>query len=293
MAKTGLAAKAVLSNVHITQWAGRRFDREITDEVNREHDAADDAGRYNKLLVDKKALFQIQRIVTEARVYHIKMTQPWSDSGPRILPAKLYLDYTKRMDELKIEFKREVDNFLDIYPSLIAKRQKELNGWFREADYPTPAKLATMFSFDVQIYPCPDADDFRVDLAKEHEDDVRRAIERAMKASLDEAMREPVRRIIATVGRMAERLNAYKPASNGGKAEGIFRDTLVDNVRELAGLLPAFNLRDDPALSSLASRIERDLTVEDASTLRDNDQVRKAVAKSAEEILAEAQALMA
>jgi len=58
-------------------------------------------------------------------------------------------------------------------------------------------------------------------------------------------------------------------------------------------LLPAFNLRDDPALSSLASRIERDLTVEDASTLRDNDQVRKAVAKSAEEILAEAQALMA
>src|SRR6185369_3013865 len=97
MTKNLLAEKAVLASLNISQWSGRKLDRKITDEVNESHGAVADAGRYNKLLVAKVTLDPIQQIVGEARSYHIRMTLPWSDSGTRILPSALYLEYTKKI----------------------------------------------------------------------------------------------------------------------------------------------------------------------------------------------------
>ena len=53
---TPLSRKAVLVSVNISQWTARKLDREVTDEVNASHGAQKDAGRYNKLLLEKEAL---------------------------------------------------------------------------------------------------------------------------------------------------------------------------------------------------------------------------------------------
>ena len=55
-ATSTLSTRAMLVSLSISQWSGRRLDREITDEVNQQHNAAADAGRYNKLLLPKEAL---------------------------------------------------------------------------------------------------------------------------------------------------------------------------------------------------------------------------------------------
>ena len=62
------ASRAMIVSLSISQWSGRRLDREVTDEVNQQHNAASDAGRYNKLLLPREALAGIVAIVSERRI---------------------------------------------------------------------------------------------------------------------------------------------------------------------------------------------------------------------------------
>ena len=91
---------------------------------------------------------------------------------------------------------------------------------------------------------------------------------------------------------MATKLGEYKPGDgNGSKAEGVFRDSLVENIRELAELLPAFNLTGNAKLTALTERIKNELCVEEAADLREHEDVRKEVKKSADEIVAAVEGL--
>jgi hypothetical protein len=91
---------------------------------------------------------------------------------------------------------------------------------------------------------------------------------------------------------MVIRLKGYKPATDKKRAEGTFRDSLVENIRELVPLLESFNLTDDKALAALTKRIAKELCESDADVLREDEKTRKAVAKAAEDILKQANALM-
>src|SRR3546814_5363729 len=74
-----------LSHVRLSAWSARRIDRKATEEINEKNNAANDAGRYNKLLVDSKALAGIQSAISAARAFHYSRTLPWQDDGARLL----------------------------------------------------------------------------------------------------------------------------------------------------------------------------------------------------------------
>lgn len=256
-----LSQKAVLAGLTIHAWTARRMDRKITTEVHEKHNAAADSGRYNKLLISKEALEPISQAKSAARTAHMKMTQPWFDEGARILPTALYATYSSEMRKLRNQFDAAADTFSAKYPEYMADANSRLNGMFNADDYPAPSEIRGTFHIDIKILPCPDAADFRVDLAEEHAADIRTDVEARMREALKEAMNEPVRRIMETVGHMAERLRAYKPSTQKGeRTEGAFRDSLVENVRDLVGLLPAFNLTGDRALTTLTERIAGEVT---------------------------------
>ena len=283
---TPLSRKAVLVSVNISQWTARKLDREVTDEVNASHGAQKDAGRYNKLLLEKEALATLTGMVSAARDLHYKMTQPWSDKGPRILPNVLFAKFSDEFRTLKREFAIAADHFAKMYPTYIEARKASLNGLFKEADYPAASEIRSKFNLDLTILPFPDADDFRSELDEDTVAEIKASLKAGEARVLDGAMQNTAERIVEAVGHMANKLAGYKPAvGKGGKAEGIFRDTLVENIRELAELLPAFNLTNDPRLTAITERIQRELCAEDADYLRENDQVRATVKKSADEIV--------
>jgi hypothetical protein len=282
----------MLAELCVSSWTARRIDKKITDEVNEKHHAVADAGRYNKLLVPKTAIEPIWRSGYRLVDAHREMTMPWLSDGARILPAAMYMKYTERMRDLRIERERAVDNFVRNYRSFVEQRRKELNGMFREEDYPKDVR--GKFDVTLRIMPCPDSGDFRVELAKEHAADIRADIEQQMKVALQQAVADPVNRIIDKVGKMAERLQAYEPSpGKGERAEGVFRDSLVDNVRELVDLLPSFNLTDDKKFDRIIKDMREKLCVYDAKELRENESAREAVATAAEDIVARAEAYMA
>lgn len=279
---TPLSRKATLVSVNISQWSARKLDRKITDEVNEAHRADKDAGRYNKLLIRKEHLAELTSLVSEARSLHYKMTQPWSDEGLRILPNMLYAKFSDEFRVLKRKFNDAADHFARNYPDYVAERKASLNGMFNDADYPAAEEIRSKFNLDFNMMQLPDVSDFRADLDEDTIDEIKAQMEATTAGIAEKAMKHTVAQILDKVGRMAERLKAYEP----GERHGVFRDSLVENIRELADLLPAFNLTNDPQLTAITERIKAELCVEDAADLREHDDVRASVQKSADEIVA-------
>ena len=289
-----LSTRAMLARLTISQWAAKRLDRKVTDEVNRAHGASADAGRYTKSLVAKEALATIAKASEAARATHATRSLPWIDDGARILPAAGYASYCEAMRTHREAFESAVSTFIDAYPSLVEQARKDLNGLFSAEDYPDPGEIARRFSFATRLYPVPSAADWRVDLSDEQAETLRADVEHATKEALQLATRDAWERIADVVGRMAERLAGYKPAkAKGEKSEGVFRDSLVSNVRDLVTLLPVLNISQNPRMAAICERMELDLCEWDADALRDNDNARASTAKAAQAILDEVSSFLA
>lgn len=288
---TPLSRKAVLVSVNVSQWTARRLDRKVTDEVNRQHNAAKDAGRYNKLLIEADKLADINKLVSSIRQLHYSMTRPWCDEGPRILPNVLYSKFTDALRVLKRDYETAVDKFCVGYPNYVETRAKQLNGLFKADDYPSAAEIRSKFNVEMKVLPFPDADDFRSDLDDDTVADIKREITEMSEKVVDDAMKHTANQIIELVGHMAEKLHEYKTNKPGERK--FFMDSLVENVRDLVELLPAFNLTNDPKLDRIAKRMRQELCAEDAKGLRENDAAREAVAKSADEIVKEVEKFFA
>lgn len=284
-----LSRKATLVSVDISQWSARKYDKKITDEVNKSRGATDDAGRYNKLLIQAERLTRLTSLVAQARKLHYKYTKPWCDEGLRILPNTLHAKFAEEFRVLKREFDEAADEFCRDYPKFVRERKRALNGLFDQADYPTPEEIRGKFRLATKTFPVPEADDFRSDvLDSDTVADIKRELEETA-ASVDAAaLKDTASQVAKLVGHMAEKLKTY----TGDKKDGYFGDALVENLRELVVLLPHFNLSNDPALDRITGRIAKELCTEEPGTLRENQDVRSAVAKSADDILKDVSSLL-
>jgi hypothetical protein len=290
LTRSPLASKTILVAVNISQWSARKLDRKVTKETNEKYRASQDAGRYNKLLVEAKRIAKINGLVSSARALHYAMTKPWMDEGPRILPNALYADFTEKFRKLVRDFDEAVGEFERDYSEMIEERKAKLGALFNPADYPPASEIRSKFNMELKFLPFPDAADWRSDIDPDFFDDVREKLAEENRKSLDEVMKHTAKQVLEVVGHMAERLSKY---DEDDKAATAFRDSLVENVRELAKYLPAFNLTNDPKLSEITDRINKELCAEDAEALRKNANLRNDVAKSADEIVKAVEGLIA
>ncbi|TJW14420.1 MAG: hypothetical protein E5W82_10615 [Mesorhizobium sp.] len=287
-APSAIGQKAMLAGLKISMWAGRKLDKKITAEVNQSHGAAADAARVTKSLVSKQALADILRIQNAARMAHYARTLPWADSGARILCNAGYAAYGDELRKLEYEFFDAVDAFVSGYADYVDAARLELNGMFKADDYPAVSDIRGRFRFERSIWPMPSAPDFRVDMVEGEADRIRADIQRQFDVAIRAATRDVFERINETVGHMVEKLRAFVPHSGkkGDKAEGVFRDSLVENVRDLVALMPSLNVTGDAVLDGIAKRMET-LCKFDAEALRDDKQARQDTADAAAGILAD------
>jgi|KBSSwiStaDraftv2_1062776.scaffolds.fasta_scaffold03732_18 hypothetical protein len=276
MAGFDLGSRAMLVSLTISHWTARKLDKRVTNETNQRHNAASDAGRYNKALVDKKALAPILSVINEARAQYFAYTLPWHDGGHRLLPAKAFAKFSDKMRNLRWDFEREVAAFVAAYPQHIDRARATLGDIFNEVDYPAADDLVGKFAFDTSIMPMPVADDFRVSLSDDLLAGVRTAIASEIEAKTKTAHNDLVGRVTEVVGTMAEKLKAYDPALG----VGIFRDSLVGNVAKLADLLPELNVTDDSNIDALAAAL-KSISDVDADDLRGDKALRDSTANEA------------
>jgi hypothetical protein len=284
-ASSALASRAMIVSLFISQWSGHRLDREITDEVNQSHNAAADAGRFNKKLLPKEALADIVSVVSETRSDFLKRTLPWMDNGSRIMASDGYMAHMSWIRSQSAKFERKVDEFIAAYPGYLNDARVRLNGMFKAEDYPDAETLRGKFAMECRVLNVPCADDFRVNMSEAQAAVIRQDIERQVTEATTSAVRDIYERVAEATSRMVERLNAYRPANGkGDKSEGVFRDSLVENVRDLIAILPSLNITGDPQLTAMAEKL-KPLALHDAAVLREDETIRKDVAAEAQAIL--------
>lgn len=265
---------AMLAALNISQWTARKYDKKVSGEVERSHNAKD-AGRFNKILVAKESLESITKIATAARTYHYKLTLPWGDNGERLLPATLFEEYTKSLQGYRVEFEARVRDFVRDYPQLKQDALQRLGSMYDAMDYPPVTDIVGRFDMRVDFSPVPVANDFRVNLNEQYVDSIKSEIEARMVDRQREAMKHCWQRVREVVSHIHERL---------ADKDKTFRDSLIVNARELLDILPALNITNDLELARAAEEVRTLLVAPER--LRQDETLRSDVAERAAAILA-------
>jgi hypothetical protein len=274
-----ITERAMLAAVHISIWTAVKHDRKISRDVASQHGAHRDAGRYNKqLLRGADKLDDLRTLAGQIRQYFYKITLPWSDEGFRLLPSNFYFDLMARMREFESRFEEGVDSFLAVYPQYIDQVRPELNGLFREEDYPTAEKLREKFGVKLEILPIPSGGDFRVQMSAEEQARVSREIDANVRQSLTRGTEDLWKRLREVVSHMVDRLN---------EPESRFHASLVTNVVDLAEILPRLNVNGDAELNRFAEQIRQRLCNHSAQDLKKHDLLRVTAATDAANIVAQ------
>lgn len=272
---SNLHNKAMLVTLNCSQWTGRKMDKKVSKEIEQQHQAKD-AGRFNKILISADALKPISNLVSKIRAYHESVTLPWMDDGKRMLPAKLYLEYTQQMRGMRDSFNALVDEFYNNYPTLIKEARLKLGTMYDPGEYPPPDVIRGKFDLGFRFEPIPDAADFRVDIDADDVKAIRADITRNISTQQHDALQHCWGRLREVVSKIEERLS---------DPDAIFRDSLIENARSLIKILPALNLLEDPELEAARTAVEHRLCMISPQRLRDDKAVRAQTAQAASEIL--------
>ena len=274
-----ITERAMLAAVHISIWTAVKHDRNISRDVASQHGAHQGAGRYNKqLLRGAGKLDDLRTLAGQIRQYFYKITLPWSDEGFRLLPSNFYFDLMERMREFEASFEQGVESFLAVYPQYVEQVRPELNGLFREEDYPSTAKLREKFGVRLEILPIPSGADFRVEMSAEEQARISREIDTNVRQSLTRGTEDLWKRLRDVVSHMVERLN---------EPESRFHASLVTNVLDLVDILPRLNVSGDAELNRFAVQARQRLCSHSAQELKKNETLRTAMATDAVEIAAQ------
>lgn len=271
-----LQDKAMLITLSVSCWTARKQDKKVSAQVEKAHNAHD-AGRFNKLLVDKAHLDPLTSFAGSIRTFHYKMTLPWMDNGARLLPSKLFMEYSAEMRKLKGEYERLVDSFISTYDArLVQEARQRLGTMYDPADYPPGHELREKFGVETDIMPVPDGADFRVAVGDAERQRIASEITDRVAKRQATAIQDAWARVREVVGLIATRLSADKT---------IIRNSLMENAQDLARLLPGLNVNDDPLMARVAHTIVSDLLAS-PERLRRSAVARKQAAAVANQILA-------
>lgn len=290
-----ISTKAMLVSLKITQWTCSKKDKEVTEDVLLQHQAQRGTGSFSKKLLAKEQMQNIRQIAGAARNRHYELTLPWSQDGARILPAAMFPTYDQELRQMKGEFEVAVREFVQNYPDYVDDARLRLGGLFKSEDYPQASEIEGKFSWELIVAPLPSGNDFRVGLSKEMTDAIRQEIEARTLQQVEAGAKDVWQRTFKVVEHMAKSLEDYSVVKDDdGKEKTLnpFRDSLVENVREIAKLLPALNVTGDANLTRMASEITAKLTLRDPKDLRTDKKVRKTQAKDARKILEEMSEMM-
>jgi hypothetical protein len=269
---------AMLVELTISLWTGRKLDKRVSNEIDAAKRTTVRGGNYHKkLMANTQKLERVQALGSALRIWHYKNTLAWSDSGPRLLPMKLFLTYKPELAKRIAEIDAAVQDFLQDYPTLVTAAAFQLGDLFDSSEYPDASTLVDKFRVSYAFLPVPTAGDFRVDVIKEAEQELRSEFEGYVERKTREASQEAWTRLHECVRHMSERLadaDEIKQTKTGETRRKRIHDSLIENANELCGVLTALNVTNDPKLEQARVALEQAINKQTADTLRENDNLR-------------------
>lgn len=282
-ALAGVSRAAMLVELNIRTYNGRRKDKETQEEVTESKGAKSKraASVTKSLFAECAELDAITKFQATVRTRHYALTLPWLDGGARLLPTAKLLAYQQEMNEYAAQFNELVDRFVERFDTLVSAAAFQLGGLFNRAEYPSKESVRERFSFNTTFLPLPTSGDFRLDIEAEVQRDIIERFEKSAGEMLAKAQRDTWERLYDVLTRISTRLTDVD-----GKPQRIY-DTVVTNATELCDLLPAFNVTGDHKLEQARARLNDALVGVEPDDLRKSAAVRVDVKTQVDAILAD------
>lgn len=282
IAVPSISGSAMLVELSIRNWAGRKLDKSASQKVTLDNRASTGVANVNKkLLGDCAELGAVLKFAANARNTHYSMTMPWSDTGMRLLPSSKYFKYNEVMLALKIEYFELVEGFLNSYNWEITQAQVKLGDLFNPDEYPSVSSLQSKFGMSFTYIPLPEAGDWRLDIEAGAKEELAQHYQSYYRTQLEAAMADVNRRAQDVLVRMSERLDY-----GDKETKKVFRDSLVTNVLEIVDLMDACNLTGDQTMKDNAQTLRDALMGLDADDLRGDVRLRLSTKKTIDAVIA-------
>jgi len=260
----------------ISQWTARKYDKTATRQVADANNTTMSAGRYNKSLLPMNDLLDhVHKKASHIRTKFYANTLPWGIEGTQMLPTSNYLSFMTDFRKEKGEWSTLVDNFVNNYDQLCHDAQRILGNLYNASDYPSVSEISTKFHMDMAVFPVPSTD-FRVSIGSDELARIQQDVERRVADAQATAMKEVWQRLYDRVKHMAEKLADPK---------AVFRDSMIENAREICMILPRLNFTDDPNLESLRQEVEMGISNHHPDALRNDPDLRRSTAAEAKAIM--------
>ena len=278
-----LQSKALLVQLSVSQWTARKMDKRVTQDIIAQHHADAKSGNFHKsLLAGTDLLSNIHDKTTDIRKYVYNNTLPWAVNGTALLKSSAYLGFMTDFRKMKNDWEYLVDRFCTEYPTLKQAAKSRLNTMYREADYPDDHRIRAKFNIDLGIYPVPN-DDFRVSIGDAELAQLQADVEARVQSASQTAMQEAWKRLYERVEHISNKLSDPK---------AIFRDSMIENAKEICNILPRLNFTDDPNLETMRQEVEKKLAGHHPDALRNNPTLRESTADEAKKIMGAMAAFM-
>jgi hypothetical protein len=271
-----ISTSASLVEMRIGVWSARKQDKAASTEITASKNADAGVATVNKkLLGNCPELDAIQKFAANVRTEHYRMTLPWSDMGPRLLPTTKFFAYQSALTRLQAEFDTLVDTFMSVYASMVSDAELKLGDLFDSAEYPDASSVRDKFYFRINYLPVPDAGDWRLDIAADAQEQLRAQYAQHYEAQLNGAMRDIWQRLHDTLAMLSRQL---ADQTEDGKTPKIY-SSVFDRALEVLDLMETCNLTGDPSMQLMQRKLAaafRGVTVEsvkdDAFLRRDTKQ---------------------
>jgi len=272
-----LSEKALLVNLSISQWVGRKLDKAASAEITKIHGAVEGSSRVNKsLLPTCDVLDRIKSKTGAIRNRFYDNTLPWGIEGTYILPSGNYLAYVTEYRKDKSEWDGLCDQFFLDYNQACDDAKLLLGSLYKEGDYPRLGELRRKFSMDMAVLPVPTAGDFRVELADGEFATVQSEIEKRVKESSQAAMKDVWQRLYDKVEWISARLN---------DPDKQIHASAYQDAKDTCELLSRLNFTDDPNLEQMRSDVESKIFSHHVQSIRNDPDVRRDAAAEVNAIM--------
>lgn len=274
---------AMIAEIELKKWSARRLDKKISSKVAQDHNARQDAVRTTKILMPGEPLLaQIRSAQGGTRNYHYEHTHPWGETrGTRILPTKLYMDYSTEISRQLEECNDLIEQFCDetYYKQAIQKSMAQLGTLVTQRDYPDPSQVKRFFKATIDYFPIANAGDFRVALGVNELANLKQAALAKERQIIEKATESTWTKMAALMEHAATKL---------GDPKAIFHDTLPSNIKRFTDIVGALNIGQDKFIDEIASEFAP-LGEIDPEDLRADEETRKEAAETAQSALSKIQ----
>lgn len=270
MKHKSLSSSAMLLDLNISVYTGRKQDKATANEVSMAKGARASATSVHKnLFAEDEDLAAINSYAGLIRTWLYSVTLPWSDTGTRLVPTKAFFDISHELNQHEQQFNALVDRFVNNYSTKVAAQAFKLGKLFDSKEYPAASDLHRKFSMRYHFTPVPEAGDFRVDIPAEAAQQLKQKFEQTMSARLQDAMVEPWERLYQEVSHIRSKMIPKED----GKPSKLYA-SMLENALSLCQTLKSLNVMDDPQLEEARRQLEISLENVDIQSLRGSPELR-------------------